>query len=386
MFIINDTKGGVNLMNKSFTKNFNKSFKVRIYPNQEQKVLIDKTFGCARFIYNFMLNLKQKLYKDFNISLSYNHMSKILTELKKHKVWLKEVDKWSLTNALKDLNSAYQNFFESNYRFPKFKSKKRDKNSYRTNDYLFLDKDAKKIKIPKVGWIKFRDKSNFNDFKKIYNITISKTFSGKYFASISAEVDIAHFEKNNQNCGIDLGLKYFCVLNGGTKFSNPKFLVNNEKRLRILQKSLSRKVYGSKNYDKAKIKLAKFHEYIVNSRKDYLHKISIFLVKNYDIICAETLRVKNMVRNHNLAKAISDVSWYEFCRQLEYKCLWYGKKFVQIDTYFASSQICSNCGHKNSDVKNLSVRKWTCTWCGKRHDRDINASTNILNEGLRILG
>lgn len=361
----------------------NKSFKVRIYPNQEQKILIDKTFGCTRYIYNFMLNLKQKLYEFYGIFLNCNNMSKILTELKKQKSWLQEPDKCSLQNSIKDLDKAYSKFFNG-AGYPKFKNK-RSKNSYRTNDYLHLDQDNKKIRIPKVGWIKFRDKTNFNGLTKINNITISKSSSGKYFASISAEVDIKALTKTKKSCGVDLGLKDFCVLNNGTKFENPRFLVCNEKRLRLLQKSLSRKVYDSKNYEKARIKLAKFHEHIVNCRKDYLHKISIFLVKNYDIICAETLQVKNMIKNYKLAKAISDVSWSEFCRQLEYKCLWYNKQFIKIDTYFASSQICSNCGFKNSDIKNLDIREWICPECSKHHDRDINAATNILNQGLTLI-
>ena len=360
-----------------------KGFNIRIYPNKEQQILIDKTFGCTRYVYNFMLNLKQKLYKFYNISLNYNQMSKILTELKKQKLWLQEPDKCSLQCSIKDLDNAYLNLFNG-AGFPNFKSR-RGKNSYRTNDKLKLDQNNKMIRIPKVGWIKFRDKTNFSGLTKINNITISKTASGKYFASISAEVDIIAFAKTKKSCGVDLGLKNFCILNDGTKFENPKFLVNNEKRLRILQKSLSRKVYGSKNYEKARIKLAKFHEHIANCRKDYLHKISTFLVKNYDIICAETLQVKNMLKNHCLAKAIQDVSWYEFCRQLEYKCLWHDKKFVRINTYFASSQICSNCGYKNPDIKNLDIREYDCPECGVHHDRDINAATNILNEGLTLL-
>lgn len=362
----------------------NKSFKIRIYPNKEQQILIDKTFGCARFVYNFMLNLKQKLYKNFNINLNFACMSKILTEIKKHKQWLKEIDAVALQQCLKDLDNAYQRFFNNNG-YPKFKSK-RDKNSYRTNSKtIFLDQNNYKIKIPKIGWIKFRDKYKFKGLIKIYNITISKSSNGKYFASILAEVNIETFAKTKKSCGIDLGLKDFCILSNGTKFKNPKFLKHSEKQLRLLQKSLSRKIYGSKNYLKAKIKLARLHEYIANYRKDFLHKISIFLIKEYDVICVKTLQIKNMLKNRKLAKAISDVSWHEFCRQLEYKCLWYDKKFVKINTYFASSQICSNCGFKNINIKDLSVREWICPKCGEYHNRDINAAKNILNEGLKLI-
>lgn len=362
----------------------NKGFKVRIYPNQKQIKLIEKTFGCVRYVYNRMLKLKQKAYNIFELKLSYIKISSILTKLKQRKNWLFEVDCVALQQCLRDLDIAYIKFFNG-AGYPNFKSK-RGKNSYRTNGRtITINQDNRMIKIPKVGWIKFRDKTNFNGLTKINNITISRSTSGKYFASISAEVDIAAFAKTKKSCGVDLGLKDFCILNDETKFENPRFLANNEKRLRLLQKSLSRKIYGSKNYEKARIKLAKFHEHIANCRKDYLHRISIFLVKNYDIICAETLKVKNMIKNHKLAKAISDVSWYEFCRQLEYKCLWHGKQFIQIDTYFASSQLCSNCRYKNPDIKNLDIREYNCPKCGVHHNRDINAAINILNKGLNLI-
>ena len=336
-------------------------------------------------MYNFILNLKQKLYEFYDISLNYYDVCKILTGLKKQKSWLQEPDKCSLQQCLKDLDSAYKKFFNG-AGYPKFKSK-RGKNSYRTvGKDIHLNQNNKMIRIPKVGWIKFRDKTNFSGLTKINNITISKTSSGKYFASISAEVDIKAFTKTKKSCGVDLGLKDFCILNNGIKFENPRFFVNNQRRLKLLQQSLSRKVKDSKNYEKARIKLAKFHEYIANCRKNYLHKISIFLVRNYDIICTETLQVKKMLMENDNAKNISDVSWYEFVRQLEYKCLWYVKILSKIDTFYPSSQLYSGCGYRNYALRsNTSIREWTCPECGKHHDRDINAATNILNQGLTLI-
>ena len=359
-----------------------RAFKVRIYPNRNQIRLLNQTFGCVRYIYNYFLNKKINLYKEDNKNLTFNECSKELTQLKKENEWLKNPDKCALQNALKNLDIAYKNFFNKKANFPKFKSRKSYKDSYKTNCNLKFENN--KIKIPKIGWIKTKGYKEISG--RILSMTISKTKSNKFFASICVtEFKPKQFEKTNQNVGIDLGLKEFAIFNTGEKINNPRFFIKSQKKLAKMQRKLSKKVFKSNNYFKYKIKVANFQEKIKNQRLDFLHKLSIRLVKEYDIICIETLRVKNMIKNHKLAKSIQDVSLSEFIRQLEYKSKWYRKIISKIDTFYPSSQLCSNCGFKNSDIKNLNIREWTCPNCNEHHDRDINAANNILIEGLRIL-
>lgn len=363
-----------------------KAFKYRIYPNATQRKLIQKTFGCVRFVYNHYLAKCKQLLKENQPRLTYKQCSRDLTQLKGENIWLKEPDKFALQNALRYLDNAYEKYFtQKDCGYPQFKSKKTSHQSYQTNftnnNIEFLQN---KIKLPKLGKVRIRDKQYPKG--RILNATISKNPSGQYFISLCCtDVLILPFTSTKKAVGIDLGLKDYVITSSGLKYQNPKYLGRALKRLAFLQRELSRKTRGSSNWEKARIRLAKWHLHIANQRKDYLHKISRELVGQYDVISVEGLRVSHMVQNHCLARAIEDASWSEFRRQLQYKANWYGKVFVELGTFYPSSQLCSVCGCQNKDVKNLSIRYWQCPNCHTYHDRDINAAINIREKGLEII-
>lgn len=365
-----------------------KAYKFRIYPNNEQKEQINKTFGCCRFVYNNILYYKKEMYEKENKSLSKLDCNNYCNHVLKSKyVWLREVDKFALTNSIYNMNNAYNKFFKENTGYPKFKSKHNNYKSYTTNytnGNIFIDFDNNKIKLPKLKYVKSKIHRNF--FGNIKSATITQVPSGKFYVSVLVETtDIKKKPILDKNVGIDLGIKDLCITSDGEKFENPKTIKKYEKKLARLGRSLSRKEKGSNNFNKVKKKLAKCHEKITNIRCDYLHKVSHKIISENQVIITEDLQVSNMIKNHKLARCIADASWYKLTRLLMYKSNWYGRTYIKINTFYASSQLCHICGYKYSGTKDLSTRKWICPKCNTKHDRDVNAAKNILQEGLRIM-
>ena len=372
-----------------------KAYKFRIYPTEEQEIFFAKTFGCVRKVYNLMLDDRKKAYEEVKNDPSKKMAFPTPAKYKKEFPFLKEVDSLALSNAQLNLDKAYKNFFrDKSVGFPRFKSKKNPVQSYTTNNQngTVALIDNKFIKVPKLKSL-IRIKLHRQPKGMIKSAIVSRHASGKYYISLLCKEEINELPKTNSAIGIDLGITDFAILSDGQKIDNHKFTSKMEKKLKREQRKLSKRALlaknkgiplsEAKNYQKQKRKVARLHEKVMNQRTDFLNKLSTEIIKNHDIICIEDLNVKGMLRNHKLARSISDVSWSSFVAKLQYKADWYGREIIKVDTWFPSSQICSECGHKDGK-KSLDIREWTCPICHTHHDRDINASINILIEGLRI--
>ena len=368
-----------------------KSIRTRLYPTEEQEILFNKTFGCCRFVHNQTLADCKQSYEQTQHFPSKNERITNLVPLKEENEFLKEVDSHALQQSVRDLNYAMDNFFKNknHFGFPKFKAKHNSKQSYRTpwNNGSADVVDNKHIKLPKVGRVRTKRFDMPNEYR-IFNITVEKTATGKYYASICIEVDIQPLHKTGKQVGFDLGLVDLLIGSDGTRYARPKYdytfkdkLAQEQRKLSKMRTKLERanlNLEDCKNYQKQKHKVAKLHEHITNCAKDFNHKLSIELVRNYDLIAMEDLNVKGMLKNHYMAYAIADVRWSQLVNFIQYKCQWYEKEFKQVDRFYASSKICSCCGTAHKDIVNsLSVREWTCPDCGTHHDRDVNAARNI---------
>ena len=375
-----------------------KGIRVRLYPTEEQEVLINGTIGCCRFVHNQTLAECKHSYEQTQHFPSKNERITNLVPLKDEFEFLKEVDSKALQQSIRDLNSAFDNFFRnrSHFGFPKFKSKRNLKQSYRTPwdngkaDVL----DNKHIKLPKLGRVRTK-KFSMPDVYKVFNITVEKTPTGKYYASICIETEVQPLPKTDKQVGFDLGLIDLLIGSDGTRVERPKFayaykdkLAREQRKLSKMRTKLERvnaNLDECKNYQKQKHKVAKLHEHISNCAKDFNHKLSIELVRNYDFIAMEDLNVRGLLKNHYMAYSIADVRWSQLANFIQYKCQWYGKDFAQVDRFYASNKICSCCGTCHKDIVNsLKVREWVCPDCGTHHDRDINAAKNILNQALSV--
>ena len=375
-----------------------KGIRVKLYPTEEQEVLINKTIGCCRFVHNQTLADCKQSYEQTQHFPSQNERIKNLVPLKEKYEFLKEVDSTALQQSVRDFNSSLNNFFRnrSHFDFPKFKSKHKSKQSYRVpyNSSNANVLDNKHIKLPKLG----RVKTKCFDMPKVYrifNITVERTATGKYYASICIETEIHPFPRTGKQIGFDLGLIDLLIGSDGTRVERPKFayafkdkFAQEQRKLSKMKTKLERvnaNLDECKNYQKQKHKVAKLHEHITNCAKDFNHKLSRKLVEEYDLLAFEDLNISGLIKNHNLAYSISDVRWSQLLNFIQYKCQWYGKEFKQVDRFYASSKICSECGAYHRDIVNsLSVREWTCPDCGAHHDRDINAAKNILIQALSV--
>lgn len=367
-----------------------RAYKYRIYPTEEQKVLFAKTFGCCRFVYNWALNLKITAYKERKETLGNVYLTNLMkNELKAEHDWLSEVNSQSLQSALRNLDTAYTNFFRNtkSVGFPRFKSRKSGQ-SFLCPQHCRVDFNKGTLTIPKAKDIPVVLHRRFKG--TIKTVTISMTSSGKYFASVLVDTSIQEIPtipvRSDTTLGIDLGIKSIAVCSDGRTFENPKNFQRSLNRLKLLQKRLSRKQKGSANRNKARIRVARLQERIANRRKDNLHKITHALTHDNQVrtICMENLNVKGMQRNHHLAQAIGDASFGMFLTMLEYKCRWYGVNLIKIDRFAPSSKTCGKCSYIYKGLK-LSERNWTCPSCGTHHDRDLNAAYNIKEFGLQAL-
>ncbi|MCM1009050.1 MAG: IS200/IS605 family element RNA-guided endonuclease TnpB [Ruminococcus flavefaciens] len=361
----------------------NKAYKFRIYPNSEQQIMLAKTFGCVRFIYNRMLSDKIKYYEETKQKL--NNTS---AQYKKEFEWLKEVDSLALANAQMNLQTAYNNFFRSpKVGFPKFKSKHKNRKSYTTNcvnENISIENGY--IKLPKIGLVKMKQHRQIPSDYKLKSVTVSQNPSGKYYISVLFEYENQIQEQVLQNfLGIDFSMHELYKDSNGNEPQYSRYYRQAEKKLKREQRKLSKMQKGSNNRNKQRIKVAKMHEKVANQRKDFLHKQSAMITKLYDCVCIEDLDMKAMSQALNFGKSVSDNGWGMFVTFLKYKLEEVGKRLIKVNKFFASSQICSCCGYKNPDTKNLSIRAWDCPECGAHHDRDVNAAINIRNEGMRII-
>ena len=357
-----------------------RAYKYRIYPNNEQKEYFSKCFGCVRFFYNKSLNDMNDIYK---ATKKYEDITP--ATYKEDYPFLKEVDSLALANAQMNRNAAFKAFFRGNVKFPKFKSKKNDQ-SYTTNNQkgsVRLSDNNRYITIPKCKRIRIKKHRDF--IGVIKSVTISKTSDNKYYISLLVETEIKPLENTNKSIGLDLGVKDLVIDSKGNKYKNHKYLAKSEKKLAREQRKLSHMVKGSSNRNKQRIKVARIYKHINNQRNDYLHKLSKHIIDENQVICVEDLKIKNMTKENDYNKLMMDASMSRLLTMLTYKAKWYGRTLVKVPSNFASSQLCSSCGYKNTITKNLNVRKWKCPECGTTHDRDINAANNILRKGIEML-